>query len=350
MDLPSRELAMDKEIRPYFIHHRNQAGINASLMDLFRLIDLFLQEDEDAREPLRALQLFTDYLQRKGIVAPMPLEPVNFYDESHNFSEHHNPLAEFSQLLTSVRGFTRTASNDEPHVSSIIPTPKSHKVRDSLMDNSRRSPLISQPSRMDLALAFGDTPNPQSQNLPPREPSRMTATDHRSALVIQVVRERLRSWLRRPDISALKRWVLNKCQIHPAEDASWEFVRSPYSNPVNQWPEDDNGQEVPRAHHDPPGSLEPTPKILQYGGIQVTQDTIMYRDSLPPARKRALSVSMSRPLPSLPTQDEPQTSTDHLEVYGHVPDSRPDRGASRPRRNSAARKQVSLSITISDMK
>lgn len=59
---------MDDLTRPYFIHHRNQVGINSALMDLFRLIDLFLQTDESARNHLMALRSLSDFIQDKQLV------------------------------------------------------------------------------------------------------------------------------------------------------------------------------------------------------------------------------------------------------------------------------------------
>jgi hypothetical protein len=59
---------MDLITKPYFIHHRNQVGINRALMDLFHLIDQFLQTDDSARNHLSALCALSDFVQQKQLV------------------------------------------------------------------------------------------------------------------------------------------------------------------------------------------------------------------------------------------------------------------------------------------
>jgi hypothetical protein len=317
---PPREIVpverMDNEIRPYFIHHRNQVGINASLMDLFRLIDLFLKEDEGAREPLRALRIISDYIQRKHIVAPMPSELVNFYDDPHTAAESvatgQNPLAELERLLGPLTGSatypTSTTRQDqvshsEPRTSTGLSTGTDE--HEPVFHVPLGMPSPSRPSRVDLALAFGDMPVPnlhQGQGLPFRAASTMPATDHRGALFVDVIREKLRSWLHRPDTGALKRWVLKKCQRFQTEDDTWQFV--------DAYPTDPWAGVAPRAGTqamEETGSIfttsfEPIPVTFPHGGIRVTQDTIMHRDSLPFERRRSLSISMARPLPPAPSQ------------------------------------------------
>jgi hypothetical protein len=62
---------MDVLTRQYFIHHRNQVGINRALMDLFHLIDQFLQTDDNARNHLSALRAISDFVQQKQLVSGM---------------------------------------------------------------------------------------------------------------------------------------------------------------------------------------------------------------------------------------------------------------------------------------
>jgi hypothetical protein len=60
---------MNDLTRPYFIHHRNQVGINKALMDLFHLIDQFLQTDDSAHDHLMALRALSDFVQQKNMVS-----------------------------------------------------------------------------------------------------------------------------------------------------------------------------------------------------------------------------------------------------------------------------------------
>jgi hypothetical protein len=353
--LPVPVEQMDNEIRPYFIHHRNQVGINTSLMDLFRLIDLFLREDEGAREPLQALRIISDYVQRKQIVAPMPSELVNFYDDPHMAAESvatgQNPLAELSRLLAPLTGSmayppSTTRQNQEPQstLGTSMGASSGPNEREPIFHVPLGMPSPSRPSRVDLALAFGDMPVPQlhqEQTLPLRATPTMAATEHRGALVVDVIREKLRSWLHRPDTGALKRWVLKKRHKLQTDD-NWQFVNA---YPADPWSSDGHwagAQEMEGNAEINTTSFERAPVTFPHGGVQITQYVIMHRDSLPSERQRSISTSMARPLPPAPSQDEShETSRNSLEPLSTnslaTAQSTPV-SASRTRRNSSAGK------------
>jgi hypothetical protein len=349
---------MDSAIRPYFIHHRNQVGINTSLMDLFRLIDLFLRQDEGAREPLEALRLISDYIQRKQIVAPMPAELVNFYDDPHTAAESvatgQNPLAELSRLLAPLTGSmayppSTTRQKQEPQSMLAFPIGANSlsNEREPIFHVPLGMPSPSRPARVDLALAFGDMPVPQlnqEQGLPLRATPTMAATDHRGALIVDVIREKLRAWLHRPDTGALKRWVLKKRHKFQMDDSS-QFV-NPY--PADAWSGDGHwaGAQETEGNADTRtssvASFGRAPVTFPHGGVQITQDITMHRDSLPADRQRSISISMARPLPPAPSQsqifEESRNSLGPLSSNSDAAVLPAPVGDSRTRRNSSASK------------
>ena len=348
-------------------------GINTSLMDLFRLIDLFLREDESAREPLQALQLVSDYIQHKQIVAPMPTDLVNFYDDPRTAAESmatgRNPLAELPHLLAPVTRATEHPSNvaqkeQEPYSSlgvSTGPRSDSHE-REPIFHVPLGMPSHSRPPRLDLALAFGDMPVPQlaqDVRLPVRAPSIVVATDHRRKLAVDVVREKLRLWLRKPDTSALRKWVLRKRQKHQMKDDDWDFADTSHLGySPDRWPSynirvSSHGIE-PTAEMEraPAGTTTRIPFAFPHGGVHITKDTVMHREPLPPRRPRSVSASMARPLPPLPQLDKghemsfslprsPRSGRRAASVSG-----RPGVGVTRVRRNSSVGK-CSLCVLIS---
>ncbi|CCA70875.1 hypothetical protein PIIN_04811 [Serendipita indica DSM 11827] len=254
---------MDATARPYFIHHRNQVEINKALMDLFRLIDYFLQSDESARDPLMSLRVVSDYMQRKGLIAPMPAEVYDLNENDTNVQP--NPLSELTRLMMT--------SIPQSH-----PTPPSHGITPSGNANST-------PPRRELAHSFSESPGTTAVPLWHDSPIRQAFPDNSKlhpntdATCISGTREKIKAWLARPTTQALRRW------------ASRKAPSMPFSRPrIHEGDFDIIGREVYDAEEI--AVTRPSSSLLY--GIRIDTERVVKEDPLP------IRDAHSKSLPPIP--------------------------------------------------
>jgi hypothetical protein len=315
---------MDASARPYFIHHRNQVGLNSILMELFRWIDLFLQSDETAREPLNALRLISDYLQQQQFVAPLPETGlVDMYDESkvppNTISDA--PFVDLARLLASVPGVGPSNPNSTGRPTS---TPTPHTT------SGAAANIQLQAIRTSIASAASGVRSPANDSFvhvtwpPPKDTPKEKTRSRRNSIIFlsrkeeskdeeanytDFVRSKLSLWVSRPDIRALKTRVkqaFNKQSCIPKYDhvfapqfmsPAGSIVGEPQSTATNLH----TSSSSRRSRHPSITDPEARPQIIRLDGVQVTKNVVT--EPTPPVRKRAQSFTAAKSLPKPPPSD-----------------------------------------------
>ncbi|CAG7848759.1 SubName: Full=Uncharacterized protein {ECO:0000313/EMBL:CCA76386.1} [Serendipita indica DSM 11827] len=214
---------MDLTARQYLAHHHHQAEINRALMELFHLIDIFLQSDEKARDSLTVLCLVSNYLQQKGVIGSMQAAKC---DANQSINSNGDPLADLAGLIASQ---------------SLV-------AGSTLVNSSKRAPAQSSIHQAQFL-------SPSSMGIPTRyeSPVERAATQRRVRTTeelpsfISVLREGVRAWLTRPTTHALRKWTYhNSSQIAPP-DSRKRYERTGVGDPVQRSGQPSSVQTHPRA-------------------------------------------------------------------------------------------------------
>lgn len=288
---------MDDLTRPYFIHHRNQVGINSALMDLFRLIDLFLQTDESARNHLMALRSLSDFIQDKQLIAPMSGASFDLYDNDDAASVQRNSSQVVGDLLRFVSSLH--VPNTLPHQMGAQP----RSIPETLPPRAEPFPSVAH-SRV-APTPFNAHPNAANDLLfkPDDHVHEKTPLDReldepKDVSCVQTARDKLRSWLARPDTAALKRIVGKRRRtVSTLQESKPTMLYSPVAHTIGP----DTPSQSQFAHTRPTSMDNGDGLPRPYAGdkVIVVTETSIRRDSIP-AKQRHRSVSFSHGIP-LPT-------------------------------------------------
>jgi hypothetical protein len=301
-------------------------------MDLFRLIDFFLQSDPSAHGQacVEALRTISDYFQIKQVIAPMPKDPqelVNYYDEPATQGQAPNPHDLLGETLRNFfSGLPIPPNSPPPHLLA-------HSIRDSLgmglglgaHPHSRMSTLITREPSSTIA------PSPRNPGEGTKEVRLSTAPPTiiypnlgahptrslEDVSCIELAKAKLRSWLARPETSILKRWAIKKSSKSSTDQSSSkrhssvepDVLHYSFAPTLPSSPDPAAEFDIRRQRRVSFGGVPNTapPRlptqydqdIQQNRGVYVTTDTFVDR-SAPPHRKRAISLTQGKILPPIP--------------------------------------------------
>lgn len=277
-------------------------------MDLFRLIDLFLQTDENARNHLMALRALSDFVQQKQLVARMPQNPNDFYahdKEDPTVSDYAQRSS--SQVVTDLLRMVEGLQIPNAHPSS--------QANISQYPSHPRSvpfpgPVISSAPATTTSHHSHTTSNAPliQRDAAPAIVARDDTSSSKDVTCFQGAADKLRSWLARPETAALKRFITSKRQrtLSTVKQEKHEVKQQyeyPYYSPVAHTnslgtPVSLPNGTFPRTRSPSIGyaNAVPRPWVTDKlpGQVLITTETMMHRDSLPPTRRdRKRSVSFS---------------------------------------------------------
>lgn len=316
MALPPNELVpvdqMDPNTRPYFIHHRNQVGINTALMDLFRLIDFFLQSDPGAQDCLDALRTISDYCQSKQVIAPMPNpnDLIKYYDDQGPVPIPTNPQDLLGETLRNL--FSRIPippNSPPPHVLA-------HGLRDmhpygrlSTLSGREPSTLVSSPINVGEGVKEVRLSTAQPILIHPNPTPAQSIED---VSCIEIAKSKLRSWLAKPETRVLKRWASGKSSKSSTNQSSSNARNSTrpstlhysFAPTLPATPAVNTEFNIPRTRTVSfSGVPNSAPPHQDRGHVHMATETVVEQSETPPRRQRAMSLSQGKNLPPLPSRD-----------------------------------------------